>query len=287
MEQQSVARKSGLFKKLMYFVALPAALGVLGGYGLHRQQASQIREDFSPYRTTESVALEGEQRQRAYSYIATPTEVNFGAVENYRRYQVEWEIVNSGRKALDVELVSSSCEVIFDGAPIGSQHQVPGQFTKKIAMSWVVDNSEPNFNHELVLKTNDDNVERRTLRFHVYGTVDQVIDVQPAVLDFGALTSGQTKELTAHILCYSTKNLKIDDFSFSNEALRGAFDVKLTPVEDRKSLGGNRVPSAAVEIVVTAKADSLEKKSYQEMLLLKSNLPQTEGLKIRLKVNSQ
>ncbi len=287
MEQRSVARKSGLFKKLMYFVALPAALGVLGGYGLHRQQASQIREDFSPYRTTESVALEGEQRQRAYSYIATPTEINFGAVENYRRYQAEWEIVNSGRKALDVELVSSSCEVIFDGAPMGSKQQVPGQFTKKVAMSWVVDSSEPNFNHELVLKTNDDSVERRTLRFHVFGTVDQVIDVQPAVLDFGALTSGQTKELTAHILCYSTKNLKIDDFSFSNEALRGGFDVKLTPVEDRKSLGGNRVPSAAVEIVVTAKADSLEKKSYQEMLLLKSNLPQTEGLKIRLKVNSQ
>ena len=80
---------------------------------------------------------------------------------------------------------------------------------------------------------------------------------------------------------------RIDDFSFSNEALQSGFDVKLMPLEDRKSLGGDRIPSAAVAIVVTAKADSLEKKSYNEMLLLKSNLPQTEGLKIGLKINSQ
>ncbi len=287
MEQRRNERKSGLLTKLMFVIAMPALLGVLGGYGLHRYLASRIREDFSPYRIAQDTSKKNDFNSGTFGFVATPTEQNFGEIDNYKRYRNEWEIRSTGRMPLEVELVSKTCDVEFDGAPIGEKRTIKGQGFAKLALTWIVDNNESKFSHEVVIKTNDDFEERQTWRFRVYGTVNTAIEVQPALLDFGDLTSGQTKELTARVLCYRTKNFKIEDFTFSNEATRSGFDVKLSPIENPKSLGGDRVPIAALEIVVTAKADSLEKKSYHESLLLKCNLPQTEGLKIGLKVNSQ
>lgn len=271
-------------KKLIFFLLLPAVAGLLGGLGLHQYQASKIREDFTPYRTTSVENTKDNPRNRAYSFIAAPLDVNFGEVENYKRYRSEWEIVNSGRKPLEIELVSSSCDAKLDGKPITEKQVIQGGYVSKLEMSWVVDNSERNFSHELVFKTNDDVVERRTLRFHVYGTVNPAMSVEPATLDFGTLTAGETKELTSRIVCYRTKNFKIESFRLANESLQPGFVVKLVPVENPQSTEGDLIPSAGVDVVVTVKADSLNKQSHQTELLLSNNLPQSEGLKIRLKV---
>ena len=287
MKEKNLVRRRSWLWVLTCVVALPIVLGVLGGYGLHRYQASQIKEEFSPYRPATVEMSKPQQVAYAYVYIQKPLEIEFGEVDNYKRYREDWEAVNSGHKPLEIELVSQTCDVEFDGKPIRAKESIPGRKVAKISLSWVVQNSDKDFRHELVLKTNDNAPDRRNLRFQVQGTVNPGFDLLPPVLDFGTLTGGQTKELSARVVCYRTKTFKIEDISFSNEAHRAGFDVRFAPIDDLSSLGGDRIPAAAYSVVVTAKADQLEKKDYSESLLLRCNLPQTEGLQLGLKVSSQ
>ncbi len=289
-EQHSVRNRSWLrvlVWVLTWIVALPAGLGWLGGFGLHRYQASQIQDNFSPYRPSTVELSNAQQVANAFIYIQKPLDVEFGDVDNYKRYREDWDAVNSGLKPIQIELVSHTCDVEFDGKPMQPNETIQARKMATISISWVVQNSAKDFRHELVLKTNDGIEERRNLRFSVHGTVTPAIEILPPGLDFGTLTSGQTKELSARVLCYRTKTFKIEDISFSNEALRAGFDVQITPIDDLRSLGGDRVPAAAYSVVVTAKADPLEKKEHSELLLLRCNLPQTEGLQLGLKVVSQ
>jgi hypothetical protein len=180
-------------------------------------------------------------------------------------------------------MVSQTCQVLFEGQPFESKQTIPGQSLAKVTMIWIETASEGNFSQEFNLKTNDDFAERRNLRFHVYGTINPALRLSPKLLDFGELTPGETKELTARIECFRTKNFKLEGFTLSDEAARGGFDVKFVPVENPANQVGDRSVNSAVDIVVTAKAETLEKKKHDLSLAIDCNLPQIEGLVIAIK----
>ena len=284
MDELNRARRRPILWSLFWFLGLPAAVGLLCGYGLHWYQASQIREDFAPYRATQAPAKNVQSTARAYIYIQDETTVEFGEIDNYKRYRKEWDLVNTGIKTLDIQLVSHSCEVEFNGKPMQTKEAIAGRSMVTLAMTWVVQDNGPDFQQELVLKTNDDDRSRRDLNFRIHGTVNPAIEFLPPSLDFGELSTGQTKELAARVLCYRTKNFKIEDFSLTNESLRTGFEVRLEPIEDVQGLRGDRHPESAVSVIVTAKADALEQKRYAESLLLRSNMAQIEGLQLGLTV---
>lgn len=290
-KQTSEKRRRGIVGlmlfALLWLLLLPAAIGVGVGYGVHRYQASLIREDFTPYRLPTIVPASAQPMARAYIYIKEEMTIEFGEIENFKRYREEWDLVNSGTKPLEIEIVSQTCDVEMDGKPIQPKEILPGRSMATLALSWVVKTSGPEFQHEAVLKTNDDDTTRRNLQFRVHGTVNPAIEFFPPNLEFGTLASGQTKELTTQVVCYRTKSFSIDGFSFANETLRSAFDVKLEPIADLSSLSGTRPAASGYSVVVTAKADSLEPREYTESLLLRSNLPETEGLELGLKVTRQ
>jgi hypothetical protein len=264
---------------------IPAAAGLAAGYGVHRYQASQIREDATPYRIPDDAPSPRDFRNRAFSFIEKPTDVIFGEIENYKRYQTDWNIVNTGRKTLELELVSKTCEVTFNGAPIEPKHTIPGSTMVPLVMSWVAEQPDGPFDHELVLKTNDDVEERRNLRFHVKGTVIPTLEVQPLSLDFGSLAGDQDKTLVAHVFCYRTKSFTLEEWKVVPESLGSAFVVVQRNVDGVKPLGTSRVPSSVVEIAVTAKASVLGSTQSEAALELRCNLPGIEGLRIRLRAN--
>lgn len=266
-------------------VVAPLALGLAGAYAIHLYQAGQNENNFHPYRPPNTEMATMQSVTRAYSYIATPMSVAFGEIENFKRYRAEWDIVNSGLKTLEIELVSHSCKVEFDGQPMPQKFELPGRGFGTIALTWVEAHSDPRFEHQLVLKTNDDVPERRELKFQVSGSVSPVFDLQPNVLDFGVLADGETKELVAKVVSYKTKNFRIDDFSFTDEAVRAGFDVQISPISDLSAAAGERKPASGYQIVVTARAAGMEKKPISAELLLKSNLPEVEGLAIQLRAD--
>jgi hypothetical protein len=213
--------------------------------------------------------------------------VAFGEIENFKRYRTEWDIANSGLKTLELELAAHTCEVEFDGKPMPQKFSLPGQAGGKIAMSWVVTDSEPRFEQELLLKTNDDVQDRRNLQFRVSGTTNPAFDITPAALDFGTLATGETKELSARVVCYKTKNFAIDGYSLSEDAARAGLDVQISPVTELTAMNGNRIPASGYDVKVTARGDALPQKPLDLRLLLQSNLPEVEGLGLQLKINRQ
>jgi hypothetical protein len=274
-------------KTLIGLAVLPIGLGIACGYLVHRYQVKQVSNIFSPYRPSEIVEAAAQRERPPYGYIAEPMTVEFGEIENFRRYKAEWKLASTGVNPLSVELVSKTCEATIDGKPLPETTSVPGRSSAVIGLSWVVDSSEPEFRHELVLKTNDGLAERRNLRFQVHGTVIPAIDLEPSQLDFGTISDGTSKELTVRLLCYRTKNFQIEDYSLSNESLRPGLNVQFVPIDDLSGLGGERTPAAGLNVVVRIDAAQLEKKTWDERLLLRSNLPDMEPIGIDLRVDTR
>lgn len=279
--------KSSLLSRLIWLMIAPLALGFAGAFGIHWFQMSQTQQDFTPYRSAKTEVSQMQPVTRAYSYIATPTTVAFGEIENYKRYRTEWDIVNSGLKTLELELDSHTCEVEFDGKPMPEKFALQGQAFGKIAMTWVVTDSEPRFQHDLLLKTNDDVQDRRQLQFRVHGTITPAFDITPAALDFGTLATSETKELSAQVVCYKTKNFAIDGYSLSEDAARAGLDVQISPLTELTAATGNRIPASGYEVKVTARGDTLPQKPLDLRLMLQSNVPDVEGLGIQLKIDRQ
>jgi hypothetical protein len=260
-------------------------LGLACAYGIHLFQASQVQNVFSPYRSIESVRAIQEYRRPPYSFIATPTTIEFGEIENYKRYHADWEVLNSGASPLELEIVSATCDVAFDGQPMPANASIPERTSARLEMSWVVESSDPEFRHVLQLRTNDGVESRRNLEFVVHGTVNPAIDIVPPVLDFGTVGEGQAQELATELLCYRTKTFEIQEIAFSDESLRAGLEVNLHPIDDLSKFSGERTPASALSVTVKVMGDKLEKKSYDEWLVLQSNLPESEPLRIGLRVN--
>jgi hypothetical protein len=263
--------------KWVLWLVVPIVLGIAAGYGLQQYQCRQVDDAFLPYQTEETETNDPREQFLAFSYIAEPLTRNYGQIDSYRRYTADWDIRNTGRKTLTIDVESATCEVLFDGEP--SQHaEVVTDRTVRMTLRWLEDGSRREYTHSVSLKTNDGIESNRRLEFVLNGTVAPTVLVQPSRLVFDP-SAGPTRELSSRVYCFNTSKFEIVDSSFSLPALADAYDVSITRVEDAPPVDGKPVASCW-EIKVTARADASPPASGS--LSLQSNDPEITGLQISI-----
>lgn len=267
--------------KWWHFVLIPALLGLVVGYGVQRYRSGLIENEFEPYLSEAASGTVQERLAmgRAYTFIPEPQAREYGEIESFRRYEVSWTLRSVGLKTLNVEVVTATGDVTIDGEAKSSV-SIRRDNESVIRLSWIENGEQPDFNHFIKLKTNDDVASRKEIELSVTGTVNPLLLLSPRALHFGPVPFGERKQLTSRVVCFSTSRFAIERTSLSEGFSDADYDVEIQPVETLEEING-RKPAVAYDIHVTAIGRETPL-ATPATLTLHANLEEVAGLQISL-----
>lgn len=200
------------------------------------------------------------------------TVFEFGNIERGTSMSHEFLIRNVGDKPLHVDVESTTCKCTV--GDLTDSDVEPGGETK-VLLEWVAKTPPGPFRHGAVLSTNDPH--QRSINLTVEGQVVESTAMYPAELYFGTLRSGETKEVSLHLMQFLDEEIKVLDYQVSDEQLAEQVEIEVTEAKPDELPSPGAI--AGRKVTATYKSDKVIG-PFQGWVELKTNLENAETLNV-------
>ena len=200
------------------------------------------------------------------------TVFEFGNIERGTSMSHEFVIRNVGDEPLHVDVESTTCKCTV--GDLSDNHVEPGDETK-VLLEWVAKTAPGPFRHGAVLGTNDPN--QRSINLTVEGQVVESTAMYPAELYFGTLRSGETKQVSLHLMQFLEDEIEVLDYQLSDEQLAEQVEIEIVEATPAELPSEGAV--AGLKVTATYQSDKVIG-PFQGWVELTTNLKNAETLNV-------
>ena len=258
-------------KALLSVLITSCLLGLLLGAAVAYVEVPTTKvPGFEPKALKTSVA---DSKPVSHATAEVPETVfEFGNIERGTSMSHEFLIRNVGDKPLHVDVESTTCKCTV--GDLSANDVEPGGETK-VLLEWVAKTPPGPFRHGAVLSTNDPH--QRSINLTVEGQVVESTAMYPAELYFGTLRSGETKQVSLHLMQFLDDEIKVLDYQVSDEQLAEQMEIEITEAKPDELPSPGAI--AGRKVTATYKSDKIIG-PFQGWVELKTNLENAETLNV-------
>lgn len=216
---------------------------------------------------------DAEPDNHAHAVAEVPETVfEFGNIERGTSMSHEFLIRNVGEEPLHVDVESTTCKCTVGDL---SDNKVEPGDTTKVLLEWVAKTPPGPFRHGAVLGTNDPH--QRSINLTVEGQVVESTAMYPAELYFGTLRSGETKQVSLHLMQFLDEEIEVLDYQVGDEQLAEQVEIEITEATAEELPSPEAI--AGRKVTATYKSDKVIG-PFQGWVELKTNLKNAETLSV-------
>jgi hypothetical protein len=194
-------------------------------------------------------------------------EFNFGTMDLEEKGKHDFVLRNVGAAPLLLSKGSTSCRCAI--GKIERETLQPGE-SGKITLEYKPTAIPGPYRQTATFFTNDPTQSRFILS--IKGKITAAVRASPAELVFSRASSAESTSGHVKVFCYRPNPLKINDYRWSDPALRKFFQAEITPLS-KEVLREEKDSQSGFQLDITLKP-GLPQGPFQQKILLATNLPE-------------
>ncbi len=206
--------------------------------------------------------------------LVNGNEFDFGTLDRNARGSHTFIVRNDGNKNLQFKLQSVTCGLCIE-SDFHEAELAPGE-TGEVTLEYVTRKDLPEFNEGAELITSDPQNTHISLR--IRGFVTQNVVIVPTTVVFQNISTHQSHERSVNVFAYRSKDVQIEDHTFTNADLADFFGLSWSPLTTEQLALQDRA-IGGVELRIKAKA-GLPFGTFNQNLRLSTNIENDATLEV-------